>query len=253
MARASIASVSQRLIMRGPPPAENPMNPIELLRLPATVLLVLAAILLLFCLLQLVLLRRCLDAHARLAACWRALLCLVCLVLAVLLGVGGWALRGYRLLGEETPVVEIDAHILSPQRWAVTLAWPDGSTRQLQLAGDDWRVEAVVLKWKLPALLAGLPPLYRLDRIDGRYDDPGQETSAPRTVIGLGSADGFDLLDLRRQYPRALPMVDAVYGSGAFLPLVDGGHYSVSLSRTGALVARPDAATQQRIGSPLGG
>src|SRR6185312_10373503 len=121
------------------PVPENPMNPIELLRLPAT-------------------------------------------VLAVLLGTGGWALRGYRLLGEETPVVDIDAHILSPQRWAVTLTWPDGSTRRLELAGDDWRVEAVVLKWKLPAVLAGLPPLYRLARIDGRYDDPAQEASAPRTV-----------------------------------------------------------------------
>lgn len=229
------------------------MNPIELLRLPATVLLVLAAILLLLCLLQLVTLRRRLDAGARLAACWHGLLCVACFALAVLLGTGGWALRGYRLLGEEAPVVDIDAHILSPQRWAVTLAWPDGSTRRLELAGDDWRVEAVVLKWKLPAVLAGLPPLYRLDRIDGRYDDPAQEASAPRTVVGLGSADGFDLLDLRRQYPRALPMVDAVYGSGAFLPLVDGGHYSVSLARDGALVARPDAATRQRISSPLGG
>ncbi|MBD8874536.1 hypothetical protein [Rhodanobacter sp. DHB23] len=226
------------------------MNPIELLRLPATVLLVLAAILLLACLLQLVMLRRRLDAGARLAAGWHGLLCAVCLVLSVLLGVGGWALRGYRLLDEETPVVEIDAHILSPQRWAVTLAWPDGATRQVQLAGDDWRVEAVVLKWKL---LAGLPPLYRLDRIDGRYDDATQEQYAPRTVVALGSADGFDLLDLHRQYPRALPMVDAVYGSGAFLPLVDGGHYSLSLSGAGALVARPDAATERRIGSPLGG
>ena len=53
----------------------------------------------------------------------------------------------------------------------------------MRLTGDDWRVEAVVLKWKLPALLAGVPPLYRLDRLSGRYDDPGQEMSAPRTVI----------------------------------------------------------------------
>jgi hypothetical protein len=50
-----------------------------------------------------------------------------------------------------------------------------------------------------------------------------------------------------------LPEVDAVYGSGAFLPLVDQGRYSVSLMRTGALVARPDEATRRRIGEPLGG
>lgn len=224
-----------------------------LLRMPMTVLLVLAGILLLATLVQLVVLRRHLHAGRRFAASWRALLCLVCFALTLLLAGTGYALRGYRLLGEEAPVVDIDAHILSPQRWALTLTWPDGSTRQLQLYGDDWRVEAIVLKWKLPALLAGVPPLYRLDRLSGRYDDPAQEAEAPRTVISFSEAGAFDLLNLHKQYPQWLPEVDTVYGSGAFLPLVDQGHYSVSLMRTGALVARPDEATERRINQPLGG
>jgi hypothetical protein len=216
-------------------------------------LLVLAAVLALVTLVQLVAVRQRLQRGRRLAASWRALLCLACFALTLLLAGTGYALRGYRLLGEEAPVVEIDARILSPQRWDVTLNWPDGSTRQVQLAGDQWRIEAVVLKWKLPALLAGVPPLYRLDRLSGRYDDAAQEMNAPRTVIGFGENGGFDLLDLKKQYPRWLPEVDTVYGSGAFLPLVDQGHYTVSLMRTGALVARPDEATERRIGQPLGG
>jgi hypothetical protein len=224
-----------------------------LLRLPTTMLLVLAAVLALVTLVQLVAVRQRLQRGRRLAASWRALLCLACFALTLLLAGAGYALRGYRLLGEEAPVVEIDARILSPQRWDVTLNWPDGSTRQVQLAGDQWRIEAVVLKWKLPALLAGVPPLYRLDRLSGRYDDAAQEMNAPRTVIGFGENGGFDLLDLKKQYPRWLPEVDTVYGSGAFLPLVDQGHYTVSLMRTGALVARPDEATERRIGQPLGG
>ena len=223
-----------------------------LLRLPMTLLLGLAAIFLLFTLVQLVLLRRHLHAGHRLAASWRALLCVVCLALTLLLGGSGYALRGYRLLSGEAPVVDIDAHILSPQRWALTLTWPDGSTRQVELAGDAWRIEAVVLKWKLPALLAGLPPLYRLDRLSGRYDDPAQEMHAPRTVISFDQAGAFDLLNLKRRYPQWLPEVDSIYGSGAYLPLVDQGHYRISLLRTGALVARPDEATQKRIGQPLG-
>jgi hypothetical protein len=218
-----------------------------------TVLLVLAGITLLASLVQLVVLRRHLHAHRRLAASWRALVCVLCFALTMLLAGAGFALRGYRLLGEEAPVVDIDARILSPQRWALTLTWPDGSTRQVQLAGDDWRVEAIVLKWKLPALLAGVPPLYRLDRLSGRYDDPAQEAEAPRTVISFGEAGAFDLLSLSKRYPKWLPEVDTVYGSGAFLPLVDEGHYRVSLMRSGALVARPDEATEHRIGQPLGG
>jgi hypothetical protein len=224
-----------------------------LLRLPMTVLLILAAVFVLFTLVQLVVLRRHLRARRRAAASWRALLCLLCLALALLLGGTGAALRGYRMLGQEAPVVDIDARILSPQHWALTLTWPDGSTRQVQLAGDAWRVEAIVLKWKLPALLGGVPPLYRLDRLSGRYDDPGQEMNAPRTVISFDEAGSFDLVKLSRKYPKWLPEVDTVYGSGAFLPLVDGGHYTVSLMRTGALVARADPATEQRISHPLGG
>jgi hypothetical protein len=224
-----------------------------LLRLPMTVLLILAAVFMLITLVQLVVLRRHLRARRHAAASWRALLCLLCFALTLLLVGTGGALRGYRLLGQEAPVVEIDAHILSPQRWQLTLTWPDGSTRQVQLAGDDWRVEAIVLKWKLPALLAGVPPLYRLDRLSGRYDDPTQEMSAPRTVIGFDDAGSFDLVNLSRKYPTWLPEVDTVYGSGAFLPLVDGGHYTVSLLRTGALVARADPGTAQLISHPLGG
>ncbi|EIL96923.1 hypothetical protein UUA_16553 [Rhodanobacter thiooxydans LCS2] len=224
-----------------------------LLRMPMTVLLVLAAVFALITLLQLVVLRQRLHDGRHLAASWRALLCVACFALTLLLAGAGLALRGYRLLGEEAPVVEIDARILSPQRWALTLSWPDGSTRQLQLAGDAWRIEALVLKWKLPALLAGVPPLYRLDRLSGRYDDPAQEAAAPRTVIGFGEAGALDLLNLQKQYPRWVPEIDTVYGSGAFLPLVDGGHYAVSLMRTGALVARPDAATAEKISHPLGG
>ncbi|GAA0701233.1 hypothetical protein FHW84_000847 [Dyella sp. SG562] len=217
-----------------------------LLRLPSTILLALAAIALLFALAQLIALRARLQARQRAAAALRSLLLLAGFALTLLLAGMGWSLRGYRLLSEEAPVVDIDARILSPQRWALTLRWPDGSTRQVQLAGDAWRVEAVVLKWKTPALLAGLPPLYRLDRLSGRYDDAQQEAQAPRTVIGFDQAGAFDL-------PHWLPGVDTVFGSGAFLPLVDEGHYSVSLMRTGALVARPDEATERRLGQPFGG
>lgn len=222
-----------------------------LLQLPSTLLGILAVLALLFALVQLVALRQRLQARRPVAVLLRTLFLLVGLALALLLAGAGWSLRGYRLLGEEAPVVALDARILSPQRWTVTLSWPDGQTRTVDLAGDAWRVEALVLKWKLPALLSGLPPLYRLDRLSGRYDDPAEEASAPRTVIDLRQAGAFDLVALARRHPGWLPMVDTVYGSGAYLPLVDGGHYTVTLMRTGALVARPDEDTAERIAHPL--
>lgn len=222
-----------------------------LLRLPTTILLILAVITLFFTLVQLVALRERLHSGQSLAAAARAALVLVTFALTVMLAGMGLALRGYRLWSEEAPVVEINARILSPQRWALTLHWPDGASREVQVAGDAWRLEAVVLKWKSGALLAGLPPLYRIDRLSGRYDDAAQEAQAPRTVVDFKEAGDFDLLDLHKQYPAWVPAVDALLGSGVYLPLVDQGHYSVSLMRTGALVARPDDTTAQRIAQPF--
>lgn len=229
------------------------MNWNELLRLPTTLLAILAGIVLLLALVQLLSARQHVHRRRHFAAAAHTLLLLVFIALAALLGGVAMSLRGYRFLSEEEPVVQIDARILTPQRWTLTVTWPDGATRNVQLAGDDFQVDAFVLKWKLPAMLAGVPPLYRLDRISGRYDDASQEMNAPRTVIDFSQAGTSDLFDLKKQVPSWFPEVDTVFGSAAFLPLVDGGHYNVSLMRTGALVARPDEATTQRIGQPLGG
>jgi len=222
-----------------------------LLRLPTTVSLILAAVALLLALFELLALRQSLGERRPVAAVAHALLLALAALLCLLLAALAWSLQGYRFLSEETPVVEIDARILSPQRWALSLTWPDEQTRQLALAGDAFRIEAVVVKWQWPALLAGAPALYRLDRISGRYDDATQEMQAPRTVLDFREAGAFDLLDLKKRYPDWLPGVDTLFGSGAYLPLVDQGHYTVSLMRTGALVARPDEATEQRLKQPF--
>ena len=229
------------------------MNWNEVLRLPTTLLVIMTCVVLLLALVQLLATRQHVRQRRHLAAAGHSLLLVVFLLLAAFLGGIAISLRGYRFLGEEAPVAQIDARILSPQRWALTVTWPDGATRKMMLAGDDFQVDAIVLKWKLPAMLAGLPPLYRLDRISGRYDDVSQETTSPRTVIDFSQAGAGDLFDLKKQMPRWFPEVDTVFGSAAFLPLVDGGRYNVSLMRTGALVARPDEATAQRMGQPFGG
>ena len=227
------------------------MNWEQLLALPATAIFILAAVLLLAALASATGSRRHWRERRHLRGSLALLLALVWLGLALLSAGLGLSLRGYRRLASETPVVAIDARILSPQRWALQLTWPDGSTRAVTVAGDAFRVEAIVLKWKLPALLAGAPTLYRLDRLDGRYDDPAQEVEAPRTVIDFREAGALDLVTLAHRYPQWMPGLDTAFGSGAFLPLVDGGHYEVNLMRTGALVARPDEATEQRLEETL--
>lgn len=211
-----------------------------LLKLPAFAMLAVAGV----CLVLAVAIgfggRRHWHAGRRGAGLWRIFPFMVLLILALAIGTAGMTLRGYRLLDQDIAVLGIKAHAIGPQRWSLDVLHPDGHTSTVELAGDDFRVEAVVVKWQSPALLVGLPPLFRLDRLSGRYDDAAQESTGEHTVIPLSRQDGWDLLDLRKRYPQWLPGVDTTYGSGAYLPLADGGQYTVSLMRTGALVARTD-------------
>lgn len=214
-------------------------------RWPATFLLMLAALVLLMALGQGLACRRHWRDGRRLASGLRALLALLVLALALLLGGTGMSLRNYHLLTGEVPVAKLESTRLGPQRWSIDLRIPGERERRVQLDGDAFRIEAQVVKWTPTALLlAQAPPLYRLDRLSGRYDDPAQAQTAPRTVVALNHSGELDLWRLKRRFPQWLPGVDAVYGSGAYLPLVDGGRYQVTLMRSGALVARPaDAHT----------
>jgi hypothetical protein len=173
------------------------------------------------------------------------LFCFLTSGLSLLLLAG--ALYHFAELGREAHVASIGLRQIEPQRWSARLETPDGQHRTLELRGDEWQLDARVIRWKLPALLAGAPTLYRLERLSGRYGDVKQELEAPRSVHAL-SEDAFpDLWTLRRQYPEFLPFVDADYGSAAFLPMLDGARYDVALGPRGGLVARPADEQTRRL------
>jgi hypothetical protein len=187
--------------------------------------------------------RRHLSAGHRLA--WM----LVFLLLALLGAGAGSALLGWHRLTAEAPVATLESYALAPGRFAVTVILPDGSRREAELAGDEWQLDARVIKWTPRAVMLGAPPLYQLDRIGGRYRDIERARSAPPSVAALAPPRVLpDLWQLKRRFPAWLPWVDADYGSAAYLPLVDGGRYVVTLAAGGGLVARPaDAQTAGKI------
>lgn len=221
---------------------------------PAWILLALAALLLIMALAQALRCRRHWCDRRRVAAAVRALATLVVLALGLLVGGAGLGLRDYRLLSGEVPVATLHATRLGPQRWQVRLVRSDGRAVDARLDGDAFRVEADVVKWTPAALVLGhAPALYRLDRLSGRYDDPRQAQQGPRTVVALGGDNPLDLWRLKHRFPAWLPGVEAEYGSGTYLPLVDGGRYTIHFMRAGALVARPaDAATAARVAAARG-
>ncbi|MGD8379251.1 MAG: cation/multidrug efflux pump [Gammaproteobacteria bacterium] len=159
------------------------------------------------------------------------------LVIAVVMAGIALNLRTYQRLTAERPVATLAFRQLGPQRFQCHLTTADGGDRTLVLAGDQWQLDARVIKWKGTATVLGLDTLYRLERLAGRYRDVARERFAEHTAIDLSARQGLDVWAVARRRDW-LPWVDASYGSATYLPMADGAVFSVSLSNTG-LLARP--------------
>ena len=216
--------------------------------IPALLPAVLAGACGLLALLPLAGLPRCWRGRRPLAFFHRLLWTLLLAALAATLTVLALALRGYRRLLAEAPVATLAVRQTAPQRYAVRVDLADGTHRSVELAGDEWQLDARVIKWTPRAVQLGAQPLFRVERLSGRYRDLARAQSTPPSVVALGEDSPLDLWRLKQAFPAWLPFVDANYGSAAYLPLLDGASYRVTLAAAGGLVARPaDAFTAQKL------
>lgn len=171
-----------------------------------------------------------------------------------LLGLGGGllaaGLRSYDRLTYEAQAAEVAVRQLGPRRYLVQVARPGERPLGYEVRGDEWQIDARLLKWRGIGNLLGFDTVYRLERLSGRYADIELEKSAERTVYPLSSNAGApDLWEMLRRYHRFLPLADALYGSAAYVPLAEGAEYEVTVSASG-LVVRPrnDAARKATTG-----
>ncbi|GAB2668504.1 hypothetical protein GCM10027193_23190 [Arenimonas aestuarii] len=174
--------------------------------------------------------------HGRRGGLGRALGAFVLLVALLLAGLGG-LLRQYHWLTADVPVATISLRQLGSQRFEATLVRPGLPDRQFEILGDEWQLDARVIRWTLPGQLAGMRPVYRFERLSGRYGDPKQELVAQRSVHDL--REGWDFWEFRQRWLAGLPVADARWGSAAYLPMIDGATYEVALNPRGGLVAKP--------------
>ena len=171
---------------------------------------------------------------------------LVLVVVALGLAGAGLLLRQYRWLLEDVPAATITLRQEAPQRFAATLAIDGQPPREYLLHGDEWQLDARVIRWTLPAQLGGVPPVYAFERLSGRYGDPKQELSGERSVHDL--RDEADFWTFHQRWLAGLPIADARWGSAAYLPMLDGARYVVHVAPRGGLVAKPaDEATERLL------
>ena len=129
-----------------------------------------------------------------------------------------------------TPVATVSVYELDPQLFDVTLVDPEGVEQRFQVRGDQWQLDIRLMSWIGPVSQLGAAPMYRFDRLLGRYLSLEQERTGERTVYGLSRSEWLDSWAFLKTKNWWL---SADYGSAVFMPLVNGAVYSVFVTRDG--------------------
>ncbi len=178
----------------------------------------------------------------------RRLLSAGLLLLALLAALLAAAVAHYQPFRPGTLIAEVAARQLDGKHYEVTVSLPGAVPARYQVRGDQWQFDVRLLRWKLPAALLGAPRLYLPERLSGRYVDLEEERSVPRSVHALATPAQWDAWQLTRRWASWMPMLDADFGSSAYLPLVDGTRIHLRVGDVGGIVAQPaDALSAQRL------
>ena len=149
-------------------------------------------------------------------------------------------LMSYKHLLNEKPILNLTFEKVDEQRYKVRLVYiEEGIEEVYDVAGDQWQIDAKIIRWHGIFQTLGAKPAYRLDRLSGRYYSLEDERRKTRTVHQLSQSEYIiDLWAWLKGNGRILSGVDAVYGSATYLPMSDKAAYRVLLSHNG-LTAEP--------------
>ena len=86
----------------------------------------------------------------------RTLIGLLLLSLGMFAGAIGVGMRGYRALTREDVAARVLVRPLGPQRFSATFRVPDRPEMTFEIAGDQFYVDAHILKWSPSANVLGL-------------------------------------------------------------------------------------------------
>ena len=154
----------------------------------------------------------------------------------------------YARLTHEQEAARITTRQLGERNFAVSVRTRNAPERHFNLLGDEWQIDARVLKWRALGTLLGFDTVYRLERLSGRYADVKSERTASRTVHDLSRDPGLDFWSVARRYHQYMPLADALYGSAAYVPMADGAEYAVSVSASGLVVRPANEAARKAVG-----
>lgn len=149
----------------------------------------------------------------------------------------------YKQLLAEVPIATISIYKKADQHYDLTLIATGESEQRFEIHGDQWQLDARLLTWVGPLAAAGQKPLYRLDRLSGRYVSLEQARNGEQSVFSLKQSQYVDLWALFNKFDA---WIDVGYGSAVYMPMENGAVFSVYLTAKGMNV-RPINSIAKRL------
>lgn len=149
----------------------------------------------------------------------------------------------FHRLSLEEPIGELTIEQTASQQFTLRLLRPNQDPQVFTLSGDEWQIDARILKWHTWVNVLGLHTLYRLERLGSRYHSIEQTNQTTPSVYSL--VEQSPNLSLRQLY-QWIPLADAYYGNSTYMPLGHGARYQITISTTG-VIARPSNASAEAL------
>lgn len=164
---------------------------------------------------------------------------LLLLALAALIALGAVDFNSYHVIRPDQVVGNVSFVKQDEQFFRVTVVDAAGNERRVEIHGDLWQPGIRLFEWGGALKTAGLTPIYRFDRIRGRYFSLEQERKARRNEpLLFESRFDIDLWHAGYHNNILLPGVIASYRDSTFLPMADGALFEIHLTPHGVL-AKP--------------
>ena len=154
-------------------------------------------------------------------------------------------------LTREHAIATIEFRTIGKHHYRASFTKPHAPPMEFEMRGDQWQIDARVMKWNGLGAKMGLKPIYQFERLSGRYQDVQLEKNSQRSVYALSDTSentedihkknktrSSSIWDYLIEYQEYIPWLDSQYGSATYMPMENGAIFTINLSQNG-LIARP--------------
>ena len=150
----------------------------------------------------------------------------------------------YKRLTNEEPIAQLAFTPINSQEFDASLRLGNFCEEETyKIYGDEWRIDAQFLKWKSWAALLGINPLYRIERLSGRYSEIQDENSKHHSAHEIKPITTLNLSKLAEDYDHKFPFLDTVYGSSAYEKMKAETIFTVFRTQSGILIREQAEST----------